>query len=180
MRHVAVFLTFMVPAIAFGQATHDHHMAGMTGPRQPVQPGQGAFAAIQEIVELLEADPATDWGKVNIDALREHLADMDKVTLNADAKSEPIDGGMRFIVTGIGPTRDSIQRMVLAHARIMNGAGGWTYDATGTDAGAILTVKVPAKDAAELRGIGFFGVMARGMHHQAHHLIIARGGDPHH
>ena len=183
MRRVAVVLALMIPAIAFGQAPHDHRMGGTTNPhaaRQPVKPGQGAFAAIQEIVEILEADPATDWRKVNIDALREHLADMDNVTLHAEAKSEAVDGGMRFVVTGSGPVRDSIQRMVLAHARIMNGVGGWSYDATGTDGGASLTVKAPAKDAAELRALGFFGVMTRGMHHQAHHLMIARGGNPHH
>ena len=45
------------------------------------QPGQGAFAAIQEIVEILAADPKTDWSKVNIDALRQHLIDMNNVTL---------------------------------------------------------------------------------------------------
>ena len=30
------------------------------------EPGQAAFAAIQEIVALLDADPSTDWSKVNI------------------------------------------------------------------------------------------------------------------
>ncbi|MFX5914869.1 hypothetical protein ABTE45_18800, partial [Acinetobacter baumannii] len=54
----------------------------------PTQPGQSAFAAILEIVALLEADPATDWSKVNIEALRQHLIDMDNVTLRADVKSE--------------------------------------------------------------------------------------------
>jgi hypothetical protein len=37
----------------------------------------------------------------------------------------------------------------------------------------------PDKDAAKLRGLGFFGVLALGMHHQAHHLMIARGQSPH-
>ena len=50
------------------------------------------------IVEILEADPATDWGKVNIEALRQHLIDMDNVTLRAELKSGPVEGGMRFIV----------------------------------------------------------------------------------
>ncbi|MCP6769380.1 hypothetical protein NL529_31490, partial [Klebsiella pneumoniae] len=46
----------------------------------PTHPGQEAFGTIQEIVRILEADPATDWSKVNIGALREHLIDMDEVT----------------------------------------------------------------------------------------------------
>ena len=116
---------------------------------------------------------------MNIDALREHLIDMDNVTLRAEAKSEPIENGMRFIVDGAGPIRDSIQRMVLAHARTMNGVGTWVFDASVTETGAILTVKVPVRDVEKLRGLGFIGVMTRGMHHQAHHLMIARGNDPH-
>ncbi len=89
------------------------------------QPGQGAFAAIQETVQILAADPETDWSKVDIDALRQHLVDMNNVTLSANVKSESIDGGMRFDVTGEGPVRDSIRRMTMAHAATMNGVEGW-------------------------------------------------------
>jgi hypothetical protein len=42
----------------------------------------------------------------------------------------------------------------------------------------IVTVANPA-DIPKLRGLGFFGVMALGMHHQAHHLMIATGRAPH-
>ena len=52
----------------------------------PTMPGQDAFGTIQEIVQMLEADPATDWSKVNIAALREHLIDMNEVTLHAAAE----------------------------------------------------------------------------------------------
>jgi len=65
--------------------------------------------------------------------------------------------------------------MVIAHAAAMNGVGGWRFAASETDAGAVLTVLAPARDAAKLRGLGFIGVMTRGMHHQMHHLMIARG-----
>jgi hypothetical protein len=40
-------------------------------------------------------------------------------------------------------------------------------------------VRPPAKDDAKLHGLGFLGVMTRGMHHQEHHLMIARGEHPH-
>ena len=46
----------------------------------PTMPGQDAFGAIQEIVRILEADPKTDWSKVNLEALRQHLIDMKDVT----------------------------------------------------------------------------------------------------
>src|SRR5437764_5713379 len=51
--------------------SHAGMHGAITGAR--IMPGQAAFGAIQEVVELLEADPTTDWAKVNIAALREHL-----------------------------------------------------------------------------------------------------------
>jgi hypothetical protein len=157
-----------------------HMMNGM----QPdgavaTQPGQGAFAAIQEIVQILVADPKTDWSKVNIDALRQHLVDMNNVTLSANVKNVPIDGGLRFEVTGEGPVRDSIRRMTTAHAATMNGVDGWKFEAAEIDGGASLIVHAPGQDADKLRGLGFFGVLTLGMHHQMHHLMIARGENPH-
>jgi hypothetical protein len=125
------------------------------------------------------ADPGTDWSKVDIDALRQHLVDMSNVTLAASVKSVPVEAGMRFDVTGEGPVRDSIRRMVAAHAATMNAVDGWTFEAEDIDGGASLTVRPPPKDAGKLKGLGFFGVLALGMHHQAHHLMIARGEHPH-
>ena len=158
----------------------DHH-AMISHPRDaaaPMDEGQSAFSAIQQVVGLLEADPTTDWSKVDIEALRQHLIDMDNVTLHADVKNEPVAGGVRFVVTGTGPVRDSIRRMVTAHATTMNGIGGWMFAASESDDGADLTVLVPPADEAKLRGLGFIGVMTRGMHHQMHHLMIARGQTP--
>ena len=145
----------------------------------PTEPGQSAFAAIQEIVGILTADPNTDWSAVNIDALRQHLVDMNNVVLAASVKDVPVEGGMRFDVTGEGPVRDSVRRTVAAHAATMNGVDGWAFEAAQIDGGASLTMRPPAKDADKLRGLGFFGVLKLGMHHQAHHLMIARGQSPH-
>ena len=104
---------------------------------------------------------------------------MNNVTLAAEVKSEPVEGGIRFMVRGEGAVRDSIRRMVAAHAAMMNGVDGWRFEASEIDAGASLTVRPPAKDDAKLYGLGFLGVMTRGMHHQEHHLMIARGEHPH-
>src|SRR6266481_5131797 len=84
-----------------------HHAAGAS---VPTQPGQAAFAAIQEIVGLLEADPKTDWSTVNIEALRQHLIDTNHVPLAAGVAGEPVEGGMRYTVTGSGAVQDSIRR----------------------------------------------------------------------
>ena len=89
----------------------DHqHTPGMQHPAsgaQPTEGGQAAFAAIAEIVRLLDADPRTDWSKVNVEALRQHLIDMDEVTMRASVRTEPVEGGAAFIVTGSGRTLDS-------------------------------------------------------------------------
>ena len=79
---------------------------------------------------------------------------------------------------GAGPTRESIQRMILGHAEAMNGVDGWSLKAVATEAGAELTVLTPPKDVAKVRALGFIGVMTRGMHHQLHHWMIARGLNP--
>jgi hypothetical protein len=166
----------------------DHSaMHGSTSPSapaptagRPTQPGQSAFAAIQEIVALLEADPSTDWSKVDIEALRQHLVDMSRVTLEAAVAAAPTDFGLRFTVTGEGPVRESIRRMVTAHAATMDGVGGWRFAAKVIDTGAELTVAVPPADLQKLRGLGFIGVTTRGMHHQEHHMMLARGEQPHH
>ena len=194
MIRILVLIGLFAPAAAFAQTSgpdqnsHRQHMQMMmTGkdhsPAQkqssgPTEAGEGAFAAIQEIVALLNSDPKTDWSKVDIDALRQHLVDMNNVTLKASVTSAPIDAGVRFEVTGEGSVRDSIRRMVLAHAATMNGVDGWTFEAKAIEGGASLDVHAPPKDADKVSGLGFFGILTLGMHHQVHHLMIARGMKP--
>lgn len=185
---LALLLVLALPMAARAQDHSGHmmHQGAASAPvaagavaAAPTQPGQSAFAAIQEIVAILEADPATDWSKVDLEALRRHLIDMDNVTLSAEVSASPIADGMQFTVVGTDEVAQSIRRMVLAHAATMSGVGGWLMAATPTEGGATLTVRVPPQDMAKLHGLGFIGVMTRGMHHQAHHLMIARGQNPH-
>ncbi|MFC7475089.1 hypothetical protein ACFQS7_12045 [Dankookia sp. GCM10030260] len=146
----------------------------------PVLPGQDAFAALQEIVRLLEADPATDWSRVDLDALREHLVDMDEVMLRAEAVARPIEGGVEVSVTGQGRTLVALRRMVPAHARELDRIKGWRASSEPLPEGVRLTVTAAdPKAAVHIRGLGFFGLMASGAHHQAHHLAIARGAHMH-
>ena len=181
MLRALLVLVCLAASPALAQTMHHHAMMAPSAgaPITPPQGGQSAFAAIQEIVAILDADPKTDWSKVDIEALRQHLIDMDNVTLRAQSRSEPVDGGLRFVVTGAGPARDSIRRVIFAHAATMNGVGGWRMNAAEIDDGATLTVIAPAKDAAKLRALSLIGVLTLGMHHQMHHLMIAKGDNPH-
>jgi hypothetical protein len=115
---LVLFCTFASPALAQDAPANGHqHKPGMQhGDTQtealPSETGQSAFAAIQEIVAKLEADPATDWSKVNIEALRQHLIDMNAVTLNAMVQTELRPDVRKFIVSGEGRVVLSIQRML--------------------------------------------------------------------
>jgi len=197
MIRTLALIALLSPAVALAQEGEHHGGAGHHSSQMhhqtmneaahgsrpiaqaPTQPGQSAFAAIQEIVAILEADPDTDWSKVDVEGLRQHLIDMDNVTLHARVSSEPVDSGVRFIVTGEGGVADSIRRMILAHSAAMNGVDRWRFEARATPEGAEMVVRTPASDRDKLRGLGLLGVLTRGMHHQQHHLMIARGGHPH-
>ena len=146
----------------------------------PREPGQAAFGAIQEIVEMLQADPKTDWSKVNIDALRQHLIDMDEVTMRAVAEKEPIENGLLIKVTGSNRTLAAIQRMVPDHANDIDGLHGWTVQTTPLPNGVELTVTAsnPA-EVQKIRGLGFMGIMVEGSDHQMHHLAMAKGEPMH-
>lgn len=159
---------------------HDHqammqmHSQGPSG--APAMPGQDAFGAIQEIVRILEVDPKTDWSKVNLEALRQHLIDMNDVTLKSDVVSKPIDGGLEIAVTGEGRTLNAIQRMVPAHAHELNQMNGWSARTDPLPNGIRLTVtSSDLKEVAHIRGLGFIGLLVSGSHHQVHHLAIAKG-----
>ena len=128
---------------------------------------------------MLEADPKTDWSKVRLDRLREHLIDMNEVTLHAKADEKRIDGGVQIAVTGTGRTLVAIKRMVTAQAHELNQLNGWKADAKPLGNGVQLTVTADdPKEVAHVRGLGFIGLMASGSHHQPHHLAIAKGDIP--
>jgi hypothetical protein len=145
----------------------------------PTAPGQDAFGAVQEIVRILEADPATDWSKVDLERLRQHLIDMNDVTLRAGVKAESVSGGLRMDITGTGRIERAIRGMVGPHAHELNRMKEWSAKAETIPGGLRLTVvaKDPtdAKTVARIRGLGFIGLLVQGAHHQPHHLAMARG-----
>jgi hypothetical protein len=155
-------------------------IAGMHGrlsaSTTPTSSGQDAFGAIQEIVRILETDPETDWSKVDLEMLRQHLIDMHEVTLKADDAAKEIEGGVEITITGSDRTLAAIQRMVPAHAREINGLNGWTAKSEVLPNGVLLTVtSADPKEVQHIRGLGFIGLLVSGPHHQPHHLAMAKG-----
>ncbi len=160
----------------------DHGMmqgaqAGVAG--APTLSGQDAFGAIQEIVQILQADPNTDWSKVNIEALRQHLIDMNEVTLHAVATQRDIENGIEIKVTGDGRTLEAIKRMVPAHVNELREIG-WSAKSDVLPDGVTLTVTArDSQPLTKLKALGFMGIMVQGSHHQPHHLMMARGQSIH-
>ena len=156
---------------------HDMHATMMHGGKEePKEAGQDAFATLQEIITLLQNDADTDWSRVNITALREHLVDMNDLVLKSTASQRQIAGGLEMDVSGKGRVREALGRMVPAHAPMLVTETGWRVVGERTATGARLTVTSddPAQ-AQRIRALGFYGLMATGAHHQMHHLGMARG-----
>ena len=177
------------PLLAQGGMTHTpgmQHTPGMehgVAPAQPTQGGQAVFAAVTEIVKILEADSTTDWARVDLEALRRHLIDMDLVTMRSHVRQVPVDGGLSMDITGDGTTAAAIRRMVGSHAPMLQAQRGWRATATPIAGGMRFTVvAATAADSAaasHIRGLGFIGLMVQGEHHMRHHLMIARGAGAH-
>lgn len=182
MRYLALLsvfaLAFVIKPVFAQQGGHSHKADGTHSATQvqtlPQEPGQGAFAAIAEIVRLLAENPETNWADVDIDALREHLKDMDLLVSDTDIRSAPIAGGLELRIRTIGEAGEAASRMVPAHAPMLEAETGWSSRLTPTDGTLIWRVTADHAEA-RIRALGFFGLMAIGDHHRAHHLAIASG-----
>ncbi|HWO88122.1 MAG TPA: hypothetical protein VNL98_03110 [Gemmatimonadales bacterium] len=156
------------------------HEVGLSGVRnRPIQGGQAAYAAISEIIAILERDPGTDWSRVDLERLRQHLIDMDEVTLRSVVEQRPIDGGIEVTATGTGRTVESIRRMTNAHAATLGAEGRYVMSVTNVPGGVRLRITAARESGSEtvarIRALGFIGVMTAGDHHAPHHLALARG-----
>lgn len=180
----ALALLVLTPLAAAAQ--HAHH------PSPPeaslVETGNGAFAAVQEVVERLRDEGDTDWSRVDLEALRRHLVDMERFTLEAVLlEQRAIEGGVRVVVRGTNPAASSsIRAAALAHAPMLEAETGWSAHAEPADPGdhgegatvLEVTAGTPA-EVEEIQGLGYVGLMATGGHHTEHHWLIATGRAPH-
>jgi hypothetical protein len=145
---------------------------------RPTSPGQDAFGAIAEVVRILERDPATDWSRVDLERLRQHLINMNELTLRSSVRRRAVPGGLEMTVTGTGRAERAIRAMTASHARQL-GEHGLRAASTPVAGGARFTVTAAdttdAALVARVRGLGFIGIMALGDHHASHHLALARG-----
>jgi|ERR1700683_74366 len=173
---LAGVILFGIPFVYAQDRSLIQQTASAAAQNLPTESGQSAFAAIHEIVAMLEADPKTDWSKVNVDALRQHLIDMDNMALYAKITYEPIVSGEHIHVSGKGEVRDSIQRMVMMHVAMAGNTTDWHMKAAPASDGAdINVVAISPLGLKKIKALGLIGMMAEGMHHARHHMMLARG-----
>jgi hypothetical protein len=140
--------------------------------------GQDAFSAINAVVTRLEADPETDWSRIDIDALRNHLISMHEVAVNAEVETAGVEGGASYRVTGTGRALAAIRNMVPMHASKINEETDWTAVVEDIQNGIKVTVTANTDvQVAKVRALGFMGFMVAGEHHEDHHLAIV-GAEP--
>jgi hypothetical protein len=183
MRSAALAVAMLASTAAAPQDMNSSHSAHShaTGGGDPEinHSGQAAFAALSEAVAVLETDPSTDWSKANITELRDHLLDMDEVVMRSHALVVEEGDAVHITVTGNGRTLAAIQRMVPAHARMMNGHRRWQSQAQARGDGVIWTIRTKSADERmRIKALGFYGLLTLGSHHAPHHLAIAKG-EPH-
>ena len=144
--------------------------------------GNAIFGTIQETIKALDADPNTNWEKVDMDGLRQHLIDMENFTSGVDVLSQKnIEKGAEIVIRAKSEAaHHSLDRALKAHPSMMASETGWTMGVKQNKEQFTLTIETqkPA-EVARLRALGYIGVMALGDHHQVHHWMMASGSNPH-
>ncbi|MBI3776728.1 MAG: hypothetical protein HY273_14495 [Gammaproteobacteria bacterium] len=160
-----------------------HHMPSHDAAVMSLEaPGNAVFGAIQEVLRKLEADPSTDWKKVNLEPLRQHLLDMNHMAEHVDVVAQKfIDKGIELTVRATLPSAiPALDRVFNAHPKILKAETGW--DMTASKDKDKYKLRVTSDDASQvdkLRALGYIGIMAEGNHHAAHHWALAKGQIPH-
>ena len=183
LMFLGVSLVFAAPVVSADEmAHHQGSSADMHHQQVLTEPGNDAFGTIQEVVRKLRANPHTDWSKVNLEALRQHLVDMDNFTKHVSVVSKRnIKSGVELQVRADNKAASqSLARALSAHPRMIKEEFGWDIAVSGNGPEYRMRVTSPRpQDVEQIRGLGYIGIMALGQHHQMHHWMIATGGHPH-
>ena len=181
MMFMLLFLSVTAVNAEDGHAGMEHSMHTMQGAGL-TEAGNDAFGTIQEVITRLNADPETDWSRVNIEALRQHLVDMHDMTINVEVlEQKPVDNGLQVLIK---PTTKraamALARVFSAHPAQLQRESGWTMQVKKDgDVYKLHITTTRAGDIDKIRGLGYIGLMAYGNHHQPHHWAMATGKNPH-
>ena len=142
----------------------------------PLAPGQDMFGAISEINGIIEQS-GMPWTDVDLDALWEHLRDMDALMTDAVVEKTELENGLSMTVSGEGAAARAVENMIPAHTTFLRSVRpDWTIELEGNNSRYEVTVTASsASEIERIKALGFSGFMVQDDHHATHHLGIASG-----
>lgn len=161
-----------------------HHQQMSEQPKTVLltEAGNDIFATISEVIDNLNANPNTDWSKVNISALKEHLLDMRDMIINVEVVSQKeIKNGIEILIKPTNKrARAAMKRVLGAHPAQLKRETNWQMQVQKKWFRYKLTITTdkPA-EVNQITALGYIGLIAYGNHHQHHHWLIATGNNPH-
>lgn len=180
---IGLFMTISV-VYAAGEHSMTHHQQ-MTEQSQVLpltEAGNDIFGTIQEVITNLNANTDTDWDKVNIEALKQHLLDMRDMTINVEVISQKrLKNGSEILIKPSNKRSIQAMKKVLsAHPEQLKKETNWQMRVQKQGDKYLLTTTTNKPiEVSKIVGLGYIGLMAYGNHHQPHHWSMATGNNPH-
>ncbi len=163
-----------------GELLQQKQMAEKPLPWTPHESGQSIFGAISEINEIAEREDI-NWANVDMDALWEHLKDMNSLMIYTSVEKQELSNGLVMNVTGDEKSTRAMDEMIPAHSNfLMSVRPNWDISFRKIEKGySIRVVSEDNNETLKIKALGFSGFMVQNDHHGAHHLGIALGQHVH-
>ena len=175
-------IIFSTQLLAENNHTQMHHQQMMQSKSNLTQAGNDIFATIQEVIVKLDNNPDTDWHKVNIEALRQHLLDMNDMAINVEVVNKKfLKNGLEVVVQALTTRAETtLERVFKAHPYHLGRETGWDMQVVRKGKQFIVTtITEKTEDVAKIVALSYIGLMAYGNHHQPHHWAISTKQNPH-
>ncbi len=157
-----------------GKYHSGEHASGFRN--KPRSSGKSTFGTLSQVAKMIERKKIA-WVQVDMDALWEHLKDMDALMTHTNVAKQDLPNGLLMFVTGGENAARAMREMIPAHAAfLLTARPKWTISVEEIESG--YSIQVVSDDAAEvvrIKALGFSGFMVQGNHHASHHLNIASG-----
>jgi len=175
-------IIFSTQLLAENNHTQMHHQQMMQSKSNLTQAGNDIFATIQEVIVKLDNNPDTDWHKVNIEALRQHLLDMNDMAIHVEVINQKVlKNGLEVVVRPLTIRAETtLERVFKAHPYHLGRGTGWDMQVVRKGKQFIVTtITEKTEDVAKIVALSYIGLMAYGNHHQPHHWAISTKQNPH-
>ncbi|KAK3584291.1 hypothetical protein CHS0354_035372 [Potamilus streckersoni] len=141
------------------------------------EPGESIFGTLSEINQTLE-QKEYDWSKIDMDALWEHLRDMNALMTQTTVVKTKLKNGLRMTVKSSTPDgKRAVNNMIPAHSAFLSGVRKlWKINYSKEAGGYTITVTSDTpSEIIKIQALGFSGFMIQDDHHRFHHFGLATG-----